>query len=99
MLVDLIDAPNVIVGDFLNLILALERLVFGDVPVFFHGFEHVVGVPPDVPDGDFIILAYFADDLDQFLPALFRQGRDGDPDDLPVIARGQSEIGFQNGLF
>ena len=94
----LVDASDVQVGDLLDLGELGRDLVLADVAVLLDATEVIDLVAPDVANRDAGVLRLAVEDLHEVLPALFGQLWDGDPYDLPVVARVEPEVALLDGL-
>jgi len=64
----------------------------------FEPLDRLLRVPPDVADGHPSLLRALVGELDEVATALLRQGREGQPDHVAVVGRGEAEVGGQDGL-
>jgi hypothetical protein len=62
----LVDAVDMLIGNLLDTVLGLERIVFRYVAVFFEALEQFVGIPANVTCGDLMFFTHLANHLDQF---------------------------------
>src|ERR1035437_11189123 len=60
--------------------------------------ELIHGVAPHVADRDPAVLRELADDLDEFLAALFAELREEQPDDLALNRWREAQVALLNGL-
>src|SRR6266571_5118835 len=55
-------------------------------------FELFLVMTPDVADGDPAVLRALVDDLHELLAALFGEGREAQPDHVPVVRGGDPQV-------
>ena len=60
---------------FLNLLFILPFLIFGDIFAFHQVLEGIIGVPPNIPDGDLGFFRLCPDHLREFLAPVFGECR------------------------
>src|SRR5258708_13077822 len=79
----LVDLPDVLVGQGLDIVLQLAVLILRDLAVLFLLLERVEPVAADVADMNAGLLGIFGRNLRQFPPPLLPQIADLHPDDTP----------------
>src|SRR6266511_3409607 len=97
-LADLVDLEDVPVGQLLELLLEALELVGGDPAVLLLLAHLVVGVAPQGADLDTALFHLLVQHPDEVAAALFGQRRDRQPDDRPVVARGEAEVAREDRL-
>ena len=55
--VDVVDLLDVLVGDFLDLILSFKGVVLGNIAVLFEPLDQLVGIPTDIANRDLVFFA------------------------------------------
>jgi hypothetical protein len=83
----LVNLRHVLLGGLVQLALGPADVVLPGVTVLDHLVERVLGVPPDVADGDPAVLGLAVGDLDVVAPALLGKLRQRHPDDRAVVRR------------
>src|SRR5262249_34794373 len=89
---NVVDGGDVLVGQLLDLLLAVLALVFGDVAVLFGFLDHVHRVAPRRAHRHARLLGLLADDLRELLAALLRERRNRQPHELAVGDRVDPEV-------
>src|SRR5215469_6682173 len=86
VLEQLVDLPDVGVGELLEVTLRPAHLVLAGLAVLHHLVQRVLGVAPDVADGDAAVFGLGTGGLDVLATALLGQLGEDHPDDHPVVA-------------
>ena len=76
----------------LEIIFAAYQIIFRDEFFILELFEFIVRIAADVADRHFGFFETPAHKTDQILAAFFAEPGDGQPDQLAVIARRQSQV-------
>ena len=95
----LVDLPDRVVGQLLDLMLQPLALVLADLVLLLVGLEVIHAVAADVADRDPRFLRILADELGQLLAALLGQLGDRQADHLAVGDRIEAETGGADRLF
>src|SRR5512143_4266980 len=98
LLGQLVDLCREAVGGLLDLVVAPALLVLGDLLVLGEGLHPVVGLAPGVADRDPRVLRELAHRLGELLAPLLGQGRHGEPDELAVVARAETQVRLDDAL-
>src|SRR5207245_9761260 len=83
----LVDLCDVVIGDPLEVLLLAAQVIFGDLTLALQVLHLVLHVAPDVSDGHPALLCPLTSHLDQLLAPVLGEGREGEPDDGPVVGR------------
>src|SRR3990172_11366003 len=94
-LVDLFGQP---IRDDLDDVLPLFDVILRGFLLPLLPLERLVGIPASVPDRHPTLLGDLPNHLDQLLAAFLRQGRDRNPDELPVVGRRDAQIRLEDRL-
>src|SRR5438270_1137333 len=94
----LVDLGAVVVGDPLEVLLLAAEVVFGNLARALQVLHLVLHVAPDVADGDLALLRPLTGHPDQLLAPLLGEGREGEPDDGPVVGGVDPEFRGVDGL-
>src|SRR5690606_34881490 len=86
-----IDLDDEAVGELLDLVDGAPLVVFRDLLVLDELLQVLVGVAPQVADGDLGLLAFMPDDLDELAPALLGERRHRHADEVAAGRRIQPE--------
>ena len=94
-----IHLGNVLIGQLLDGVLQVAGLILGDVTAFLLLLGKIHAIAADIANRHPALFSVLARQLDKFLAALRREGRNVEPDHLAVIVGGEPDIGQGNGLF
>src|SRR5262245_55818640 len=80
-LLKVVDGADLLIGDFLNFLQGSPLIVFGDGVVFEQLLEPVIGVAADRPDLIAPFFSVLVHEARHFLPSIFSQRWNWNPDD------------------
>lgn len=75
-----------------------EEIVLGELSLLFFLLQALLELPPDVPEGDLGLLRFLRHEFCELVSALFREARDLDADELPIVLGVQPKISSPDGL-
>src|SRR3982074_2121880 len=95
----LVDQGDIPVGELLQLVTAAMRFIGRNLFLLFEGLDAVHLLPTDVANRDVRALRIALHEPRVLPTALLIQGRNGDPDQLAVVAGVQSELRLLDRFF
>src|SRR5438270_1251341 len=94
----LVDLGDVVIGDPLEILLLAAQVILGDLTLALEVLHLVLRVAPDVADGHPALLRPLTSHPDQLLAPVLGEGREGEPDDGPVVGGVDAELRSIDGL-
>src|ERR1700733_724424 len=94
----LVDLRHIAVGEIFEFALSPAYVVLARVAVLDQLVEGVLGMPPDIADGDAAVLGLMPGHLHEFLAALLGKLGENDPDDRAVAGRIDAQVAIADGL-